>query len=46
MTGREILRMGEEVLTKARVPEAKLNAWYLFSYCFGSVDESGHKHPM
>ena len=46
MTGREILRMGEEVLTKAQVPEAKLNAWYLFSYCFGSVDESGHKHPM
>lgn len=31
MTWQEALRQGEEMLTKANVPEAKLNAWYLFS---------------
>lgn len=34
MTLAELLRRGEERLTQAGVPEAKLNAWYLFSYCF------------
>lgn len=46
MTGREILRMGEEVLIQADVPEAKINAWYLFAYCFGMLDETGQRCPM
>lgn len=46
MTAREILRMGEEVLVQADVPEAKINAWYLFAYCFGETDETGQRHPM
>lgn len=46
MTAREILRMGEEVLVQADVPEAKINAWYLFAYCFGETDETGQRRPM
>lgn len=30
----ELLRMGEEILAKADVPEAGINAWYLFAHCF------------
>lgn len=30
----ELLKKGEEILVQAGVPEADLNAWYLFSYCF------------
>ncbi len=33
MTYQEVLRRGEDILT-GHVPEAKLNAWYLFSHCF------------
>ena len=35
MTLTEALKMGEAELAKNEVPEAKLNAWYLFSYAFG-----------
>lgn len=35
MNARELLIYGENVLTQAGVPEAKLNAWYLFSYVTG-----------
>ena len=31
---RDILKMGEEELSAAGIPEAELNAWYLFSWCF------------
>lgn len=34
MTLREILTEGEGKLVSAGVPEAKLNAWYLFAHCF------------
>lgn len=34
MTLREILTEGEKKLASAGVPEAKLNAWYLFAHCF------------
>lgn len=34
MTLREVLAKGEEQLTAAEVPEAKVCAWYLFAYCF------------
>ena len=34
MTFREILTEGEGKLVSAGVPEAKLNAWYLFAHCF------------
>ncbi len=33
MTYQEVLRTGEDTLA-GHVPEAKLNAWYLFSHCF------------
>ena len=46
MTGREILHMGERRLAKAGVPEARINAWYLFAFCFGKVDREGQRHPM
>lgn len=46
MTGREILRVGEKLLVQADVPEAKLNAWYLFAHCFGMTDETGRRRPM
>lgn len=35
MTVRELLAYGENTLVQADVPEAKLNAWYLFSYVTG-----------
>ena len=35
MTLRDILIEGEQKLAAAGVPEAKLNAWYLFAHCFG-----------
>ena len=35
MTLQELLREGETTLDKAGVPEAKINAWYLFSYVTG-----------
>lgn len=35
----QVLRMGEDVLTEAGVPEAALNAWYLFAHCF-RIDRS------
>lgn len=35
MTWTEALKIGEAELVKNEVPEAKLNAWYLFSYAFG-----------
>ena len=35
MTLTEALKMGEAELAKNGVPEAKLTAWYLFSYAFG-----------
>lgn len=31
---RDVLKRGEEELLAAGVPEAGLNAWYLFSWCF------------
>ena len=34
MTWQELLNEGEKRLSKKGVPEAKLNAWYLFSDCF------------
>lgn len=34
MTLRNLLKMGEEELAAADIPEAELNAWYLFAYCF------------
>lgn len=34
MTLQEILTEGERRLASAGVPEAKLNAWYLFAHCF------------
>lgn len=34
MTLQDVLRMGEKELMAADIPEAKLNAWYLFAYCF------------
>lgn len=34
MTLREVLAAGEQQLEKAGVPEAGLNAWYLFAACF------------
>ena len=34
MTWQELLNEGEKRLSKKDVPEAKLNAWYLFSDCF------------
>lgn len=34
MTLRGILNEGERKLASAGVPEAKLNAWYLFAHCF------------
>lgn len=40
MTLREVLDMGEGRLVAADVPEAKLNAWYLFAHCFG-MDRGG-----
>ena len=46
MNGREILHMGERRLAKAGVPEARINAWYLFAFCFGKVDREGQRHPM
>ena len=30
----QVLKMGEDVLVEADVPEAVLNAWYLFAHCF------------
>ena len=30
----QVLKMGEDVLVEAGVPEAALNAWYLFAHCF------------
>jgi release factor glutamine methyltransferase len=33
-TFRKLLRMGEEFLAKADVPEPEVGAWYLFAYCF------------
>ena len=34
MTLRDVLKRGETELSEAGVPEAELNAWYLFSRCF------------
>ncbi len=34
MTLREVFAKGEQWLLQAGVPEAKLNAWYLFAHCF------------
>lgn len=34
MTLRDVLKMGERELMAADIPEAELNAWYLFAYCF------------
>ena len=34
MTLREVLTEGERKLSGADIAEAKLNAWYLFSYVF------------
>lgn len=34
MTLRNLLKMGEDELAAADIPEAELNAWYLFAYCF------------
>lgn len=34
MTLQDVLRMGEKELMAADIPEAKLNAWYLFAYYF------------
>lgn len=31
---RDVLKMGEDELSSAGIPEAGLNAWYLFSWCF------------
>lgn len=31
---RDVLKMGEDELSAAGIPEAGLNAWYLFSWCF------------
>lgn len=34
MKYREVLAQGEEVLLKASIPDAKIDAWYLFEYVF------------
>lgn len=34
MTWRQILDFGEDILRKARIAEAELDAWYLFSHVF------------
>lgn len=34
MTLQDVLKMGEDELMAAGIPEAKINAWYLFAYCF------------
>ena len=39
MTLRDLLRVGEKELAAADIPEAELNAWYLFAYCF-AMDRS------
>lgn len=31
---RDVLKMGEDELSAVGIPEAGLNAWYLFSWCF------------
>lgn len=39
MTLSEVLQQGEMRLETARIEEAKINAWYLFSHCF-RIDRS------